>query len=100
MGFLNIVDERFLMESLADVVDKIGSFLFVGIVFGFLLVLAAILWVGFGLRTMITLQEGTLDELRKLNGAREARRREIPVVTPIRRERERSRVRERPMKME
>lgn len=100
MGFLNIVDERFLMESLADVVDKIGSFLFIGICFGFLLVLAAILWVGYNLRTMIVLQQETVDELRKLNGGRESRRREIPVVTPVRRERERSRVRERPVKIE
>lgn len=100
MGFLNIVDERFLMESLAEVVDKIGSFLFVGIVFGFLLVLASIIWVGFSLRTMIVLQQETVDELRKMNGGREARRREIPIVTPVRRERETSRVRERPIKIQ
>ena len=92
MGFLNIVDERFLMESLADVVDKIGSFLFLGIVFGFALVIASILWVGFNLRTMIMLQQQTLEELQKFNGTRT--RRELPPL-PIPKQRERSRVRER-----
>lgn len=94
MGFLNIVDERFLMESLADVVDKIGSFLFLGIVFGFALVIVSILWVGFSLRTLIALQQQTLEEMRKFNAARTATstRRELPPL-PVQVKRERSRER-------
>lgn len=94
MGFLNIVDERFLMESLADVVDKIGSFLFLGIVFGFALVIASILWVGFSLRTLIVLQLQTLEEMRKFNAAKTttSTRRELPPLpVPIKRERSRER---------
>ena len=97
MGFLNIVDERFLMESLADVVDKIGSFLFLGIVFGFALVIASILWVGFNLRTMIVWQRETLEEIKKLNASSLGRagsttRRELPPF-PMQIKRERSRER-------
>lgn len=84
------------MESLAEVVDQIGSFLFLGIVLGFALVLAAILWVGSSLRSMIVLQQETLEELRKLNGSRS--RREVPLALP-QKQRERSRVRERPGKV-
>ena len=97
MGFLNIVDERFLMESLADVVDKIGSFLFLGIVFGFALVIASILWAGSSLKTMIVLQQETLEEIRKLNASGLGRagsttRRELPPL-PVQIKRERSRER-------